>query len=56
MMIAIPSIGALILVLLAAYLILGTPTSGVRSALITVLNVVLLIIIVYFILGFFGVL
>ena len=55
MVIAIPSIGMILLVLLAAYLFLGAPIGGTRSALITLINIILFAVIVYLILGFFQV-
>lgn len=54
-MIIIPSIGGLILLLLVAYLFLAAPVGDTRSLLVTLINVLLLIVIVYFILSFFGV-
>ncbi len=55
MIVAIPSIGAVILLLLIAYLFLGAPVGSTRSLLITLINVLLLIVVVYFILYLFGV-
>lgn len=55
MIIAIPSIGGLILILLVAYLFLGAPVGNTRSMLITLINILLLVLVVYFILNLFGV-
>ncbi len=53
MIIAIPSIGVVLLVLLAAYLFLGAPQGKTRSMLITLLNFLLFAVVVYFILSLF---
>ena len=55
MVLAIPSIGGLILLLLVAYLFLGAPVGNTRSLIITIINVLLLVVVVYFILSLFGV-
>ena len=55
MVIAIPSVGVIILVLLAAYLFLGAPIGTTRSLLVTLINVLLFAVIVYLILGLFQV-
>lgn len=55
MVIAIPSIGVVLLVLLAAYLFLGAPQGSARSLLITLINVLLFAVVVYFILSLFQV-
>ncbi len=55
MVIAIPSIGVVLLILLAAYLFLGAPQGTTRSMLITVINVLLFAVVVYFILSLFKV-
>ena len=55
MVIAIPSVGAVILLLLVAYLFLGAPVGNTRSLLITLINILLLIVVVYLVLSLFGV-
>lgn len=55
MVIAIPSIGVVLLLLLVAYLFLGSPQGTTRSMIITLINVLLFAIVVYFILSLFNV-
>lgn len=55
MIVAIPSVGAIILLLLVAFLFLGAPMGSTRSLLITLINVILICLIVYFILSLFQV-
>lgn|GEM_PF-2872031 len=55
MILAIPSIGALLLALLVAYLLLAAPTGSLRSLLLTAINIIIFLVIVYFILYLFGI-
>ncbi len=55
MIIAIPSVGVVLLVLFAAYLFLAAPTGSTKSLLITIMNLILFAVILYLILGFFQV-
>lgn len=50
----IPSIGGLILLLLIAYLLLGAPIGNTRSLVITLINVVLVALVAYLLLSWFG--
>jgi hypothetical protein len=55
MVIAIPSVGLLLLALLVAYLFLGAPIGNTRSMLVTLINIILFAVVVYIILGLFNV-
>lgn len=55
MIITIPSIGAILLLILVAYLFLAAPVGSTRSLLITLINVLLIIVVVYVILSLFGI-
>jgi hypothetical protein len=55
MIIAIPAIGVVLLLLLVAYLFFGSPQGTIRSLVITLINVLLFAIVVYFILSLFKV-
>lgn len=50
----IPSIGGLILLLLIAYLLLAAPVGNTRSLLVTLINVILVALVAYLLLGWFG--
>ncbi len=50
----VPSIGGLILLLLIAYLLLAAPIGNTRSLLVTLINVVLVALVAYLLLSFFG--
>lgn len=50
----IPSVGGLILLLLIAYLLLAAPIGNTRSLLITLINVILVALVAYLLLGWFG--
>lgn len=50
----VPSIGGLILLLLIAYLLLAAPVGNTRSLLVTLINVVLVALVAYLLLSFFG--
>jgi len=52
MVIAPPSIGVILLVLLAAYIFLVAPSGSTRSLLLTLFNIILFAVIAYLILGF----
>jgi len=51
MIVAIPSVGALILLLLVAYFLLAAPVGSTRGLLLTLINVLLFGIIVYVVLA-----
>jgi hypothetical protein len=55
MVIVVPSIGVVLLLLLVAYLFLGSPQGTSRSLIITLINVLLFVIVVFFILSLFNV-
>ena len=55
MIIAIPSVGVVILLLLLAYLFLGAPVGSARSLLITLINVLVVGVIIYLVLSLFQV-
>ena len=55
MVYTIPSVGAIIVLLLVAYLLLAAPMGNTRSLLVTLINILLLEIIFYFILGLFNI-
>jgi hypothetical protein len=50
----VPSVGGLVLLLLIAYLLLAAPVGNTRSLLITLINVVLVALVAYLLLGWFG--
>lgn len=50
----IPSVGGLVLLLLIAYLLLAAPIGNTRSLLITLINVILVALVAYLLLGWFG--
>lgn len=50
----IPSIGGLVLLLLIAYLLLAAPVGNTRSLLITLINVILVALVAYLLLSWFG--
>lgn len=50
----IPSVGGLILLLLIAYLLLAAPVGNTRSLLITLINVILVALVAYLLLSWFG--
>jgi hypothetical protein len=50
----VPSVGGLVLLLLIAYLLLAAPMGNTRSLLITLINVVLVALVAYLLLGWFG--
>lgn len=50
----VPSIGGLVLLLLIAYLLLAAPVGNTRSLLVTLINVVLVALVAYLLLSFFG--
>ena len=56
MVYTIPSIGAIIVLLLVAYLLLAAPIGNTRSLLVTLINILLLAVVVYVILGLFNIL
>ncbi len=53
MVYTIPSVGAIIVLLLVAYLLLAAPIGNTRSLLVTLINILLLAVVVYVILGLF---
>lgn len=55
MVYTIPSVGAIIVLLLVAYLLLVAPIGNTRSLLVTLINILLLAIVVYVILGLFNI-
>jgi hypothetical protein len=55
MVYTIPSIGAIIVLLLVAYLLLAAPIGNTRSLLVTLINILLLAVVVYVILGLFNI-
>ncbi|MGB8468090.1 MAG: hypothetical protein WCE21_03720 [Candidatus Babeliales bacterium] len=55
MVLIIPSAGALILALLLAFLFLGAPVGSVRSLVLTLINILVFVLLVYVLLVFFGV-
>lgn len=55
LMVYIPSIGGLILLLLVLYLVLSAPVGSTRSLILTLINVLLLALVIYVILSWFGI-
>lgn len=55
MIIAIPSVALVILLVLVAVLFLRAPVGNTRNLLITLINVILFAVIVYFILSLFNI-
>jgi hypothetical protein len=55
MVVAIPSIGGILVLLLLAYLLLAAPVGSTRGLLITLINVLLIGVIIYLVLGLFQV-
>lgn len=55
MVYTIPSVGAIIVLLLVAYLLLAAPIGNTRSLLVTLINILLLAVVVYVILGLFNI-
>lgn len=50
----IPTVGGLILLLLIAYLLLGAPIGNTRNLVVTLINVVLVALVAYLLLSWFG--
>lgn len=55
MIIAIPTVGAVLLLVLVAYLLLAAPVGSTRSLIITLINALLIGVIIYFVLSLFKV-
>jgi len=55
MVIAIPSVGVIVVLLLVAYLFLAAPIGNTRSLLVTLINILLLAVVVYVILSLFNI-
>lgn len=53
MVIAIPSVGGILALLLLAYVLLAAPAGSLRGLLITLINVLIIGVIIYLILGLF---